>query len=111
MAPLGGLLGIGAGPIAHDDLARWSLSHVARVSAVRSGSRSTRRPRSRSQRIVPSRWPCAKPSHQRRDTRRERPLQTASRMRRNRVVAPTHAGPGGQTRSRIAAQRQSDGVM
>jgi hypothetical protein len=49
---LAGSIGVGAGPIADDDLDRWMVLEP-RGQGLGLGSRSTRRPRSRSQRIVP----------------------------------------------------------
>ena len=49
---LAGSIGVGAGPIADDDLDRRMVLEP-RGQGLGPGSRSTRRPRSRSQRIVP----------------------------------------------------------
>src|SRR5688500_11354484 len=105
--PLAGALGVGAGPIAHDDLG-WFLSHAARVSAGQQVDPAPALEITEDRAVVaalaPS--PVIDPEH----TRRERRLEIADAAQQGRR-ADRHAGPGCQTRSRIAAQRQSDGMM
>ena len=112
--PLAGSIGVGAGPIADDDLdRRMVLEPRGQGLALAVGQQLDPAPaleitedRAVVAALAPG--PVIDPEHTRRERRIEIGLADAAQQGRR---ADRHADPGGQVRSRIAAQRQGDGVM
>jgi hypothetical protein len=111
---LAGSLGVGAGTIADDDLDRRMVLEPRGQGLGRAiGQQVDPAPaleitedRAVVAALAPS--PVIDPEHTRRERRLEIGLADAAQQGRR---TDRHAGPGCQTRSRIAAQRQSDGMM
>jgi hypothetical protein len=111
---LAGSIGVGAGPIAHDDLDRWMVLEPRGQGLGRAvGQQVDAAPaleitEDRAVALAFAPGPVIDAEDTRRERRIEIGLADAAQQGRR---ADRHADPGGHVRSWIAAQRQGDGVM